>query len=464
MLSFKVGSIPVEVRPTHLLIAAWLAYMWMPSVQAPGTPMQIVVVALLAGMFAVFVSILVHELGHAAVARAYGYQPAIVIEWFGGHTTPNAPGPIPWSKDVLLTLAGPMFGLGLGILAAVVFLATGGREVGFGPEAAVHHQLLFFFAAANFLWAILNLMPVLPLDGGRISHAVATRVFGRHGVLVSQGLALTICVALVAWGASQGSILMAVFFGLWGWQALQLLMAYFKGKDAAAAAHPTDLAYAQAATLFSQDKLAEARQIAERALQGDVPPQSRHRLRHLLGWVSIKEGRGTEALDHFSAVGGNVEPHAMAAAWSLAGDDARALPLWELAYRETKDTTLLHEWAGCLIRLGRVEQARQLPGVEPVESWRAAESVLLQRGEHEAAARLGEDAVKALPRPELAYNAACAWARAGDAGRAQGMLERAAELGFRDASYASNDPDLAAVRQSPWFDAWLRRLQVSVSR
>ena len=463
MLAFRIGSIPVQVRPTHLLIGAFIAWTWVPAVRTG--ELHLALLGLLGGMFVVFVSILVHELGHATVARLYGYQPEIVIEWFGGHTQPNAPGPIPWVKDVLLTFAGPLFGFLLGIASAVAFFALGGQlEV--RADAPLVHQLLFVFMAANILWAILNLMPVLPLDGGRISHAVLTRIFGRHGVLFSQGIALLICAGLVAWGASMNAPILAIFFALWGWQAVKLLMAYFKGTGGGQITPaPSDLVFAQAAALFHEGKYAEARRAAEQALQKDTSREAAARLHHLLGWVSVKDGRGHDALEHFARVDTHsVEPHALAAAHSLAGDDARALPLWELSYRTAKDQTLLHEWAGALIRMGRASEARRLSGVDLLEAYRAAEGVLLQRGEYAAAARLGEEALREVPRPEVAYNAACAWAKAGDERSTQRLLERAAELGFRDASYARQDPDLAAVRQSPWFDAWSQRVQGSAAR
>ncbi len=459
------------MRPTHLLIAGWLAFVFMVDGR-PGMDTAQTVAALLAGMAVVFVSILVHELGHAVAARAFGYQPAIVIEWFGGHTTPNAPGPIPWLKDVLLTLAGPLFGLLLGIAAAVTLTTLGAPVLALRAQDGLLIQVLRFFALANFLWAVLNMLPVLPLDGGRISHAVFTRIFGRNGVLFSQGLALLICLGLIVWGAQTGGLLLVIFFALWGWGAVQHLMAWFKGRnqsaDAMATPHQADIAFAQAATLFHGGKLEEARRIAERTLDGEdaVPPESRQRLRHLLGWIALKEGRGDEALDHFGTLGTQVEPHAMAAAWSLAGDDAKALPLWELAARETNDLTVKHEWAGALLRLGRVQAMQRVPDVDAMEAWRRAEAVHLQRGDYASAARLGEDAVRHAPTAEFAYNAACAWSRAGDAERAKGMLERASELGFSDAAYAREDADLAAVRQSDasWFDGWLRRVQVSARR
>ncbi|MFL6860038.1 MAG: hypothetical protein ACJ8EV_04380, partial [Sphingomicrobium sp.] len=129
MLRFRLGSIPVEVQPSHLFFSALLAWSNLPrpgSRSWQGWPFEGLTSAsdpgysramlgfVLAWMFIVFVSVLVHELGHAVLSRAFGYRPSIALAWMGGHTQPNAPGPIPWHKDLALTLAGPLFGLALG--------------------------------------------------------------------------------------------------------------------------------------------------------------------------------------------------------------------------------------------------------------------------------------------------------------------------------------------------------------
>ena len=138
MLRFRIGSIQVEVRPSHLLVAGFLAWNWMPSAAARSPDG---VAALLIGAGVVFVSILVHELGHALVARAYGYRPQIVIEWFGGHTQPNAGEPIPWFKDILLTAAGPIFGFTLGVLGVLgLSLLGGGIGIDRDPRAPLAIQ------------------------------------------------------------------------------------------------------------------------------------------------------------------------------------------------------------------------------------------------------------------------------------------------------------------------------------
>jgi Flp pilus assembly protein TadD len=157
--------------------------------------------------------------------------------------------------------------------------------------------------------------------------------------------------------------------------------------------------------------------------------------------------------------GQEVEPQAMAAALTLSGDDERALPLWERAHQKTRDPTILHEWAGTLVRLGRAQEARRIPGVDMRQVFRAAERVLSIRGDHLGAARLGQTALAEFPAPDLAYDIACSLAKAGRLGDAQAMLDRAAELGFRDARLAESDADLTPLHSTPAFRDWLRRLQ-----
>jgi hypothetical protein len=106
-----------------------------------------------------------------------------------------------------------------------------------------------------------------------------------------------------------------------------------------------------------------------------------------------------------------------------------------------------------------MDEARALKNVDLRHAMRAAERVLSIRGDHLGAARLGEEALSLFPAPEIAYDAACAYARAGRLDAAQGMLDRAASLGFRDAAHAVSDADLAALHPTPGFRDWVRRLE-----
>src|SRR5277367_2908019 len=137
MLRFRLGPIPVEVHPSHLLMAIAFGSLGLsdrdPSVwprralasHDSFTHAATVVAVVAIWVVIVFVSVLVHELGHALVSLAYHYQPSIQLVGLGGLTRPNAPGPIPWHREVLLTAAGPLVGAALGGLCWFGYASVG---------------------------------------------------------------------------------------------------------------------------------------------------------------------------------------------------------------------------------------------------------------------------------------------------------------------------------------------------
>jgi Zn-dependent protease len=456
MFRFRLGSIPVEVQPSHLLVSAMFALSSRPGSQTGvASSMTFVVVS---WMFIVFVSVLVHELGHAVASRAFGYQPTITLAWLGGHTQPNAPGPIPWGRDVVLTLAGPLFGLLLGLACWVAHSALE------SPSPALAYILRAGYMA-NFFWAVLNMVPVLPLDGGRISTVVAMRLFKERGFLAAQILGVITSAGLVAVSLALNQIFLVIFFAMFGVQALRAAYEAMKGPEQVGLAQaPLVQSLQQAQEALSRNQLPEARRLASSVLDAGeaLTPELASRAHHVLGWVSLKEGQGRTALDHFSQVQGRrVEAHALAAAFSLIGDETRALPLWEIAWRETGDRTVMHEYAGSLIRAGKEAQALRLPGVDVAAAFSCAERALFIRGAYSEAAAMGEAALAHVPSPTVAYDAACAFARAHNPHDAVRLLHRARELGFRDAAYAATDEDLATLHGHPAFEEWLTELRQS---
>jgi Zn-dependent protease len=473
MFRFRLGSIPVEVQPSHLLVSAMIAWTSIEGAQG-GWPFRQVLGApalgqvsakaiyVLSWMFIVFVSVLIHELGHALASRLFGYRPSIALAWMGGHTLPNdQPGPLPWKRNLVITAAGPFFGLMLSLLSAAGLVAFQG-----------HTPALDFFLRtfmwANLFWAVLNMMPVLPLDGGQITTTLATRVFGpRRGILLAQGLALLVCVAAVVFGLKTGMAIFTIIFAMYGFQAFRLmtdvLRSTSKGADAARLRGPLAEKLHEAQAALKAGQLDDARRLGAQVLETPegLTPQLASHAHHLLGWVALKEGHGRPALDHFSQVQGGVavEPHAVAAAFSLVGDDARAVEWWKQAWQTSSDRTVLHEYAGTLIRLGREQEALRLPGLDPAAAYTCAERVLFIRGAFSEAAAVGEAALRHAPNATIAYDAACAHARARNAPEAVRMLRRATELGFTDGAYAASDADLAPLHGHPAFEAWLTELR-----
>ncbi|MBM4378161.1 MAG: tetratricopeptide repeat protein [Deltaproteobacteria bacterium] len=470
MFRFNVGSIPVQVHGSHLLFSALLGWSWRPpphgawpasALADPSLPGQGAAMAAWVGLFVAmaFVSILAHELGHAFVSLAFGYRPTVDLVALGGLTRPNANETIPWFKEVTLTLAGPGMGLLLCLLALIgVHLVPGGTTA-----ALVLNQL----AQMNGVWSVFNLLPIAPLDGGQVATAVLIRVFGRVGFLFAQVLTLVLAVALGLFALRTGGMLTLLLVVMVGIRAVQMVGAYQRGEmPALEPSHPSEVAFREAVSLFQAGRLDEAQRMGERALALEMTPSLRGRFQHLLGWAAVKLGQGRRALDHFSQVGAGatVEPQALAAAFSLVGDEGRALPLWAQAAEETGDATVLHEYAGALLRAGREAEARALPGVDAGAAWACAERLLFLRGDFAGAATAGEAAFRERATAQAAYDVACAWARAGHVEAALGWLERAAPLGFRDVHYAETDEDLRPLHGHPSFRAWLDGLQESGAR
>jgi Zn-dependent protease len=469
VLRFKIGRIPVDVHFSHVLISLVLAFSFAQTVGDRGTwpgsiladpqhPQHQLTFALCVALWMAMISfsVLIHELGHATSARLLGYPSSIHLIGLGGMTRAQGGDTMPWHKDVMFTLAGPAAGLTLAIVAGLSSLGLG--AVGIRPDAARYVLDGLFYA--NLFWTILNLVPIASLDGGRITSAVMTRVMGRPGFLVAQILSLLLGGGFVLWALVAKQPFMAMLFGLLAFRTIANITAWQRGElPLGQAAHPMVAALQQAEVLFNEGKLAEAEKLAKGALTDTTPVGLRSRAHLILGWAAVKSGEGRRAMDHFSQVQGiDVPPHALAAAFSLIGDEVRALPLWAQAAEQSQDATILHEFAGALLRAGREADARRLPGLRLALAYLAAERVHAVRHEYEKAAAMAESAFREEPGATLAYNAACDWALANQPGPALRMLALASQNGFDDRAHALGDSDLASLRNTPEFDAWLASL------
>jgi len=114
-------------------------------------------------------SVLVHELGHAFAARAYGLGPiSIVLHGFGGLTRfARRPS---HGQGVVVGLAGPVSGMAVGILALPLALWA-------GMAPGWVSGTLDIVVRINIFWSLFNLLPMYPLDGGQVMwHLLAGRI------------------------------------------------------------------------------------------------------------------------------------------------------------------------------------------------------------------------------------------------------------------------------------------------
>ena len=199
-LNFQVLGFPVRVHPLFWLIGALIGYAFIRDYGAIG---------LVIWVFAMFVSILLHELGHALMIRRFGRDAHVVLYAMGGLAIEGRPQSNygnPWSLDsytgyqprqrtpqeqILISAAGPGIQFVLAGLVIGAVYASGGTvrlllhnympyvNAELGPNLAHNRHLnllVWDLLQINIFWAIMNLLPVLPLDGGQI----ALQVFMQH--------------------------------------------------------------------------------------------------------------------------------------------------------------------------------------------------------------------------------------------------------------------------------------------
>jgi Zn-dependent protease len=185
----RLFGIPITVEPSALLMLVLLV-----SLGGRDGPEGARYGLLLAAI--VFGSVLVHELGHALAARLYRLgRISIVLQGMGGLTRFERP-PTP-GQGILVTLAGPMAGLALGVGALFAGLLPDARWAG-------------TVAGFNLFWSIFNLVPMYPLDGGVIGFHALSHVMHPAAALrwTARGsIVAAVLVALVAWSYGEPVIL-----------------------------------------------------------------------------------------------------------------------------------------------------------------------------------------------------------------------------------------------------------------
>lgn len=172
--TFRIGSIAgsdVLVSSSWFLVAGLIAFVMAPVVdeRQPGLGGWKYVVGVL---FAVvlYLAVLLHEASHALVARRYGFQvQSITLHFLGGVTAIRGEARTP-RQEFWIAVVGPLTSLGVGAVAVAVLFVIPDGLLSLTVEG---------LAGANLLIGVLNLVPGLPLDGGRVLKAAVWGITGR---------------------------------------------------------------------------------------------------------------------------------------------------------------------------------------------------------------------------------------------------------------------------------------------
>ncbi len=237
-LPFKLLGVPVLLDYSFLLILPLFAYLIGSQL---GTYAQVLAAAGVhidpsglqqgvtrwvlgaAGAIGLFVSVLVHELGHAVTARLYGAKTLDIRLWFLGGVARLDEMPRGRGAEAVVAIAGPLTSFLIGVLLWVVL-----PQVTQYPGPAL---VISYLAITNVALAIFNMLPALPLDGGRILRGVL-ELFMPH-------LRATSVAAFV-------SAVVAILLGLYGFFSMNFLLVvlaffiYNAGRAEAQAAVITD--------------------------------------------------------------------------------------------------------------------------------------------------------------------------------------------------------------------------------
>jgi Zn-dependent protease len=299
-----VGPFPVIVEPSFWILSVIMGWSDRPEEVASWVAIC-------------FVSILVHELGHAVVSRAFGATTWIRLYSFGGlcysdrrHSK--------W-RDIAVSVAGPAAGFCLG--GAVLLVNH------FHPTDNPFGRFCLLQAVwVNFGWGAVNLLPVLPLDGGHVMANLLGEDRKRLATWISAGVACAAAIAAVVWLKDEYVAL------LMGWLGLMSLSdaspKVQKRRPGAAREEKNGIALGWAA--LSRGDEQEAIRLGRGALHVAEGVKAAAAARDLLAWATLADGNAGLALDHLR----NSPPKlTRPLTWALVYE---ALELWDLALPQTR--------------------------------------------------------------------------------------------------------------------------------
>lgn len=218
-LRFQLFGIPVRVHPIFWLVAVLL------GIRGRETPP----LALLIWVGCVFVSILVHELGHAVAIRAHGWRPWITLYGFGGLAS-YQPTRHDARSQILISAAGPAAGF-LFIAFVMAAVQASGHTVQLFPDPDASNLLppwaafeifdsfnvnvlVFYLWQINILWGLLNLLPIYPLDGGQIMRELCLNSNRSRGIEQSLWISIVVSAGVAILAILQfRDLFLALMFG-----------------------------------------------------------------------------------------------------------------------------------------------------------------------------------------------------------------------------------------------------------
>ncbi|MCC6227175.1 MAG: hypothetical protein IT195_12330 [Microthrixaceae bacterium] len=272
-ITLRVGRTPIALNWTFLILVAFytlvLGRPWGYGLMFAGVA---------------FVGILWHETGHAVAFRLVGRSSRIVIHGIGGVTISEDPDELRDAEAAGVALAGPLVGIAVGLVALWLQI----HDV--GAHALWSRVLLDDVIFVNLGWGLLNLLPVIPLDGGQVLERLTGLLLPswRHIVPYVVGIAVSLAGLGLAWAEGYPiAVLLAGAFAL-------LNLRWMSGQRRA---RRTERADAEAADLL--DRAAPLQHVSQgdllAVLGTPLSPAMDAAVAHALAWRSaLQMGPGDQ--------------------------------------------------------------------------------------------------------------------------------------------------------------------------
>ncbi|HQW97299.1 MAG TPA: site-2 protease family protein [Saprospiraceae bacterium] len=240
-------------------------------------------------MMSLFLCVILHEYGHALAARRYGVKTAdIILTPLGGIARllkmPDKP-----LQELIVAIAGPMVNV---VIAALLYLllafGMGVNPLGIDVENAYDFKdnpalLLSMIMLTNIVLVVFNLLPVFPMDGGRVLRSlIAMRVSKVKATLIAARIGQVFSAVFVVYGIYEGNFILALI-GLFIFQGAYAEYRFTKAENVMQTTTIGDLGHKEYDSLQDNDLIINCKELIKYSNQQFFPVYSGN---HVMGSIS----------------------------------------------------------------------------------------------------------------------------------------------------------------------------------
>ncbi|MGE0321417.1 MAG: site-2 protease family protein [Polyangiaceae bacterium] len=442
-MRFRLFGFPVQIEPSFWVIAVLF------GLNTAAGSMSAIVVGMLTWLGILLVSLLVHELGHALAARAYGESPHIVLHVMGGRTVWDPRAEPTRLQRIVITAAGPLAGYLLAVCSFIALVVSG--EDLLGEKATLTGRVLSQLTILNVFWSTFNLLPVIPFDGGHILAAALGKGRERLSLMISVVVGVLAALAFLAGNMMFGAIIL-------GWAAASNWMSLRRPEPAPIPKEALLQMLTRARQAMDQGRHAEAHAIGRAVFEATEDADVRRRAAEIGAWSALLGGDPASAEQVLERAPKDqpIDPYLHAAVFEALDQDQRAVETIAHA-RRAGDTRLelAALYVKALLKVGDVERAARVTldivDETPSDDARRVAQAALDGGAALAAASLFERLFERTKVADDGVSGLRGFVEAGQMDAALRLLRQAVSAGL-DPERVRHDDRLSALRQDTRFE------------